>query len=427
MLEEDNWPMAPEAFATQVREALTHLHNRSYLESLPLAGLLGDDRQALGGDALRRLLIEAIERLKPVQSTPATLADWRRYRQIVLRYVEGYSRDQVARDLMVSVRQASRDHEQAIKALTTILQADWPRGRSGHAPDPPGLTLARSTRDRSRRGRVTLVDPLEGDADLAETLRAALATLKGLLAERKTRVVVSLPDILPSVAISQSLLRQALLHLLSYAAESARRMTVSLTAADVAEGIVLRVEIPGDPEQPNIPDRSVAELTKARDLLETGCRILAARGIVAQIEGGADDPRSVTIALPPSRQSTVLVVDDNPDVVALFRRYLRGEPYRLIQATSGASALRVAPDLRPELIILDVMLPSQDGWDVLNELRATPALKDTPVIVCSVLPEQTLAEELGVSDFLPKPVTRLSLRLVLDRWCSASKVHPARL
>lgn len=418
--------MVREDFAGQVREALAHLHSRSHLEALPLAVALGEGGRRLSGDALRLQLLDAIEQLKPAQTTPATLADGRRYRHLILRYVEGYSRDQVARDLMVSARQASRDHEQAIHALAAILR----RRRPGR-PDAGiiGETVSRSSREdaRPRPALESAVDPSETDGNLAETLRGALATLQKLLDDRRVRVELSLPDILPTVAVGRGLLRQALLHLLSFAAEVARGGTVSLSAADVAEGIVLGIRIAGAPSQPPATPRPPGELAKVKDLFDVGSRLLGDRGISVRVEGEVDRPGGLIVVLPPTQQSKVLIVDDNPDVVELFRRYLRGRPYRLVQATTGASALRVAAELQPDVIILDVMLPSQDGWDVLHDLRAIVGLRETPVIVCSVLPERSLAEELGVTDFLLKPVTRPSLLAALDRWCPPPGARPARL
>lgn len=416
-------------FAQQVREALAHLHNRACLASLPLADWLGESGRPLSGDALRRLLVESIEQLKPVQSTPATLADWRRHQHLILRYVEGYNRDQVARELMISARQASRDHEQAIDALATML---WRRRVEPHASLPSSQPVRASESDAvASDARVTwdastTLDSAQGDTDLSATINGALATLRKLLADRRVRIALSLPDILPPVAIDGALLRQALLHLLSYAVEVAEGGNVSLTGADTPPGVLLRIQLPSGRGPGRPGGRPAGALANIRELFEVGRDLLAAQGIALTLEGTADRPHSLTIVLPPTRCPTVLVIDDNPDLVGLFRRYLRGEPYRLIQSTSGTSALQLARDLLPDAIILDVMIPSLDGWDILNELRGTPELQDTTVIICSILPERALARELGVADFLAKPVTQPALLAVLRRWCPAPAARPAQ-
>ena len=72
----------------------------------------------------------------------------------------------------------------------------------------------------------------------------------------------------------------------------------------------------------------------------------------------------------PSREATVLVVDDNPDIVDLVRRYLTGSGYRLLQARAPPTTLDLARTAHPDVITLDVMLPSQDGGQIFTELRA---------------------------------------------------------
>jgi CheY-like chemotaxis protein len=138
------------------------------------------------------------------------------------------------------------------------------------------------------------------------------------------------------------------------------------------------------------------------------------------------DGEEIVLVLPPIPLHTVLVVDDNPDVVSLFQRYLRGEPYRVVQATSGEVAHRLATALRPDVLVLDVMLPSQDGWEGLQRLRDDPATRAIPVVVCSVLPERDLALSLGVAEFLAKPVMRTALIATLERWCPPRGTRPDR-
>jgi CheY-like chemotaxis protein len=112
---------------------------------------------------------------------------------------------------------------------------------------------------------------------------------------------------------------------------------------------------------------------------------------------------------------TILVIDDNPDVVGLFRRYLRRDRYRLVHAGPGRNVVKVASELRPDAITLDLMMPTQDGWEILQQLRAAAETHAIPIIVCSVLPEKSLARSLGVTDFLSKPVSPESLRSALER------------
>jgi CheY-like chemotaxis protein len=111
----------------------------------------------------------------------------------------------------------------------------------------------------------------------------------------------------------------------------------------------------------------------------------------------------------PGLHHTVLVIDDNEGLIALVERYLSTQICRVIKAGNGPDGLQLAQDFTPDAIILDIMLPKIDGWEVLQRLRADARTMNIPVIVCSVMNEPELAESLGASLLLPKPVSRDTL------------------
>ncbi len=258
----------------------------------------------------------------------------------------------------------------------------------------------------------------------ADALSGVLLTLERLAPSHRTSFVPRVPDTLPPVAMSRTMLRQALLNLLMYAAAAAPGAEILLVATDTVRGVTLRIvprEVGGGASRPTKPTIS----TEASELLATGRQILETQGGSVEVGSTGDASAGapdylLRLLLPPVQLGKILVIDDNPDLVGLFRRYLRDEPYRVIQATTAASALRLAAELRPDAIILDVVLPSQDGWDVLQQLRDDPLVGSIPVVVCSVLPERALARSLGVADFLAKPVTKASLLAALER-CGAAR------
>jgi CheY-like chemotaxis protein len=127
-------------------------------------------------------------------------------------------------------------------------------------------------------------------------------------------------------------------------------------------------------------------------------------------------PWQAGLVLPTAGSATILVVDDNEDLVALFQRFLGGRRINVLGATTGAEALATAVKHVPQAIIVDVMMPHQDGWDVLQMLQNIPATRPIPVIICSVLNEPELALALGASDYLTKPVSQAALLSVLRRW-----------
>ena len=85
---------------------------------------------------------------------------------------------------------------------------------------------------------------------------------------------------------------------------------------------------------------------------------------------------------------TVLVIDDDPQVQELMGRFLGKEGFRVVAATSGADGLRLAKQLHPVAITLDVMMPGTDGWAVLADLKADPATCDVPVVLLTIVDDR---------------------------------------
>jgi two-component system, OmpR family, alkaline phosphatase synthesis response regulator PhoP len=116
---------------------------------------------------------------------------------------------------------------------------------------------------------------------------------------------------------------------------------------------------------------------------------------------------------------TILVVDDEPEIVRFVRAYLEDAGYRVVVASEGQEALFVARHEKPDLVILDLMMPGMDGWDFFPRYRQE---RDTPVIMLTARVEesdQVLGLELGADDYVTKPFSPRALvarvRAVLRR------------
>ncbi len=103
----------------------------------------------------------------------------------------------------------------------------------------------------------------------------------------------------------------------------------------------------------------------------------------------------------------ILIVDDEPDIVELINYNLKGKGYLTSTAKDGTEAIRKARDFRPDLILLDVMMPNKDGIQTLKELRAMPEFEDTAIIFLTALSdEKSEIEGLknGADDYVAKPI-----------------------
>ncbi len=132
--------------------------------------------------------------------------------------------------------------------------------------------------------------------------------------------------------------------------------------------------------------------------------------------GGLIKPASSSLQTAPHpHQSVVLIADDDADARDLLAGYVHDLGSRTLTATDGHQALQLARDYHPDLIILDLMMPGLDGWEILRNLKADPALRDIPVVIISIVAERRRALVLGAVDALTKPVAQDELMAILRR------------
>jgi CheY-like chemotaxis protein len=410
-------PSTTAAPTRELRDALTHLYDHAYLERHPLAaalakGIAGGTRTR--AQETRRVLLNAIELLNPGDNVGLRTPERRAYAVLFGLYVEGQDVPTVAQVLGISGRQLRRDRAAALEALAAILEDRYlaPVGvAEGHAAPVVDPLHQESLRLAEQQESVDL-------GDLAASL---LPILDSLAHTQGVNLQIMLPSPAPSVRANPTLLRQILLSLASHAISHAMPRTLTLVAE--AEG--------------RIPDAAswragwrlhgglhLDRLLPATDTLAT---LAAALGGQVQIEPGAVGEIVLWLALPQAIQRRVLVIDDNQDLLELFRRYLAGHPYQVQSASSVDEGLVQVRRAAPDAVVLDLMMPGRDGWELLAALRQDPALRGVPVIVCSVLHEPELAHALGAQRVLKKPVGATELLAALEAvlpaaWGPAS--HP---
>ena len=111
-------------------------------------------------------------------------------------------------------------------------------------------------------------------------------------------------------------------------------------------------------------------------------------------------------------QRTIMVVDDNPDIITIVTTILEGKGYQVLSASSGQELLNLLTDRKPDLIILDIMMPEMDGLEVLGRLKAVTETASIPVILLTakVQYEDVLGGyKLGADYYITKPFTSTQL------------------
>ena len=395
-------------FLAELRRALPNLYDPAWLRRSPLLTLFGLTDEANPPAALRKRIVEGIQALRPDDDTPPFAPEWRIYHILTYRYIEQSSQCAVAATLGLSIRQLRRQERRAEQVLADALwdahhlQADAAQWQQSLAAE--GQAALAHDLDWLRATQVAEY------VRVVDLVRSAVGVVSPLAQRSAVTIAVAAPEDLPLAAGQGAALRQALLTLLTAAIRSAPggRVQATVGAAErevqvLVEGIAYGAPLPSQQE--------LAEsLAMARQLSELG-----GGDIIEPTCLAAGCTFAAALVLPSIARATILFVDDNVDALHLFERYLAGSRYHFIGARNAEQALELAARYEPEAIVLDVMLPGVDGWDLLGRLREHPQVGCIPIIVCTILPEEPLARALGAADFLRKPFTREALLAALDR------------
>lgn len=380
----------PETFLDQVKEVLENLYdfpflNRHLLAASTSAGLPTEP----AGHRLRREIVDAIESLNPGAGAGARSNTARIYNLLHMHYVGGMTLQEAANDLGISVRQAYRDLRQGNESVGYVL---WYNRDS--APAARGVEAGESMDDART---VTNVHAI---------LEAAVKAVQRLAEQSGVRLRVKVPTEPIIISTDQAAAQQIFIHLLSQTIQAADEGEVAVELTAVQEDVQLELHYPshaqGTEEAP-----VVVPIT---EVIQKFIEQLHFRVTQGAYESGGRWLRLLLSA----RRPTLLIIDDHQGLIDLLQHYVTGQSIKVLSASDGVSGLRLAEEIQPNAIIVDLMMPGMDGWELLQRLRTIPRTENIPVIICSVINDPELAYSLGASLFLSKPVTRDSLLTALQ-------------
>jgi len=375
----------PESFVEQVKNALEHLYDLSHLQRHPLAREAGGaPNDEAGGLRLRRELMQAVERLaaQAQPGQPGHAAQPRLANLLRLHYLEGLTVQDTALELDLSQRQAFRDLRRAEENLAALL---WPRLSAREGPPDPGQPESTLQTEAGR------LEARPRRVDVGALVRSSLEAVARLAEQREVRIEASLPEGASVVWVDPALARQVLVSGLSHMIQGAGGADIALALESSESGPRLKIRYRSRVAKPGVPPAGVNAEHLARRLSWT----------LAEAEDEAGPYLAVGMG---ASRTNLLVIDDNQGLRDLLERYLSGQPCRLIGVGSASEGLRLAQELGPAAIILDIMMPHMDGWEVLQRLRNYPQTAAIPVIICSALNDPELAYSLGAAVCLGKPV-----------------------
>jgi len=379
----------PEAFIDQVKQALEHLYNFPHLQHHPLAlpsTPAGEQPGETAGQRLRKELIIAVEALSPGPGAAFRSPHARLYNLMQLHYVEGQTIQETANELGISVRQAYRDLRRGEESVAAILWTN--RARSSPSLEP------RATQLSSVQAEMARLEPHPRPVNLCLLLQQAHRAVERLAQQQAINFQIDMPAQPVVISTDPILAQQILINLLSHTVQQAKPGQLPLTLQASPPHMLLTLHY--------CPKTAASSTTLTNEVL---AQLIERLGWAVRQTAQSDGIRVISLQM--TRQGpTVLVIDDNEGLVELLNRYLTGHACQVLAATGGQEGLQLSQQMLPDAIILDVMMPEMDGWELLQRLRTHPQTAATPVIICSVFNDPELAYSLGASLFLSKPVNR---------------------
>jgi CheY-like chemotaxis protein len=371
-----------------VHHALVNLYANIELAASPLIACFPQTSSETGmverAQALRALLLEAIQSLRPLRSAPPLLGAERSYEVLSLRYVAGLSVDRIAERLALTERQIYRDLRRAEDNLVEVLRMQQTAEAAPAAASlPPDELDALSAQEQT--------------VDLDSALRSAVLLVRPLAARQAISLQVAGSPRPVWVHTVPGVLRQVLVQILSALVQQtppAQTLTVRLAEHAGQTTVHLPLVTP-------YPAESDALLAEALAISQRF-------GITVREPEGAAPPE-LQLALTTARVRPVLIVEDNEAAHRLYQRYLEGTAWQPVSVPEPSQVEKLAAELQPAAILLDLLMPNIDGWSLLQALKLNPDTSAIPVLLCSVVHDPELAVALGATAALKKPLSRLDL------------------
>jgi CheY-like chemotaxis protein len=396
-------------FVTQLADAYEHLYDLVYLRTHPLTQIFAQGNAGTAKDhawITHHLLLEVIQELNPGDA-PISSREWRRHRLLNLRYADGSTPQAVADQLAISRRHYYRAHDEAVRAIATIL---WNRFQETDQTTDvtPAAVVGQDKiiveRMELLRLEAAQMSRIDQHSNIQEVLNGVFTLLDKQIQQHELLISQHLEVDLPILAVDPRLLRQLLLALVGYLIERAHGGVIDCQVQ--AEEAMAQLSV-------TVAARSRIQIGSeddSRQRLSSLEELAALCGTPVTPLRPEADIIGFQVSLPILKpQHTVLMIDDNDDTLELVQRYLRFNHFEVITAKTSQQAIETAARIPLSAIILDLMMPDRDGWDLLQFFSHQPLTQSTPIIICSILRQKELALSLGAAAFIEKPFSEQDL------------------
>jgi CheY-like chemotaxis protein len=402
--------LTKQEFIKQLRHDLIYLYDPYHLQRSPFVGLFDITSQPDPFSVLHNILTKTVESLKPADDAPYSHA-WEIYEPLFYRYIEQLSPQEVADQLAISPRQLRRKQRDALIVLADIFWKQY------HIGEKLGQNEGNEIiHEQSRRNSTSIDKELAWLKDSSQISSVKMDEIIPILQKITQKLVdqhavhlnIVMPEDLPYLLIHPVALRQILLNILSVAVPHASGGEVCILIKPLRRDVQIQIKTRKSPPclKP-IQNGDSSNLITAQRLAKlTGYRLLLSTNAAAF---------NAVLTIATREEIHVLVIDDNTDTLQMLKRYTVGTRYHLLTTHDPNTVLDLANKYSPEIIVLDIMMPQMDGWQVLEQLRQNHATSNARIIVCSILGQSDFAIFMGADAALSKPVTPQAFLAALDQ------------
>lgn len=393
--------MSHEELVELVNDAYNHLYDLVYLRTHALGSLLFPSLDLNIKERslkLHHLLLEVIDDLNPGTNAPVSSPEWRRYRLMDLRFIQGQDTQSVADQLFISRRHLYREQLICMESCTEIIKGRIP---SFGIVEMPKLDPDQSSEDRLKMLQFEPAHPAqEHSVDVNDVIQQTYTLISGLALQKGLQFHFDLSLNLPDGNIERNILRQVIMGIFNSILINRQSGDV-LVSSSVEENDILLI-FKTQCNQDNFSDEGLKIL----------CELAQANKFMFSTQMKPEGEITFSVQLPSAPKLTIVLADDNDDMRRLIHNYLH-LLYYVVETNSGAEVVRLVHENEPFAVILDLMMPDMDGWEVLQRLVNNTKTSHIPIIVCSVLSMKELALSLGAAAFLPKPFSEAELLRIL--------------
>ena len=388
-------PDIPENYLKQVKEILDHLYDYPYLQNHEWARPFLDDGLSLlqAGQQLRRRFIDAIDSLNPDRAMFFREPEARLYNLLYFYYVEGFSISELIDELSLSRRQIYRDLKRGQLTIAKLLYTQ---------DELPAVT----TEFPMSMSDVTSIErefsQLQYDfhsVDMCQLMRNAIGSVMPLCQQKNIEFQSSIPSRTIPISTDKAIAEQVLVNILSQVIVQLAPATIEFSIDETNDATAITLAYPVTSSQ-EIDFSTLSQLAKQLDW---------------SVQYSTQDDQHIVTVMLQASAGTIMVIDDNQALLQLLQRYLSNHRCQVLTVPNGEKGWELLQTTIPDAVIMDVMMPELDGWELLQRIRSNPVTQDIPVIVCTVFNNSELAYALGATYFLNKPVDQGMISHALKR------------